>query len=167
MQSWGASQDLTSSAEPVQTVLLWDFSRLDTTGLSGKIFPMIWCLKLYRSIETIYIYTEYMSLCEVGIIPWSPSEGPSNMPMLTLARRARTAQAPRESHSTHVVPALKQTESAFKDKDWTWIHWTLSQVLWFSLFINLSVSLNTEAHSKQGLRMGWAFVSSKHQHCLF
>lgn len=62
------------------------------------------------------------------------------MPVLTLARRVGAAQAPRESHSTHVVPALKQTGSAFKDKDWTRIHWTLSQVLRFTLFINLSVS---------------------------
>lgn len=45
---------------------------------------------------------------------------------------------------------LKQTGSAHKDKAVTWIHWNLSQVFRFALFINLSVSLHTGTFTAAG-----------------
>lgn len=84
----------------------------------------------------------------------------SDMPVLTLATGARTARAPREPHSTHVVPALKQTGSAFKDKEETWIHWTPRRALRFAVFINLSVSL------RLGLR-AWGRERLIHQSFVF
>lgn len=45
---------------------------------------------------------------------------------------------------------LKQTGSAYKDKGMTWIHWTVSQVFRFTLFINLSVSLHTGIFTAAG-----------------
>lgn len=48
--------------------------------------------------------------------------------------------------------SFKQTGSAYKDKGVTWIHWTLSQVLRFAIFINLSVfalRLFTAGHNQR------------------
>lgn len=75
------------------------------------------------------------------------------MPVLTLATGARTAQAPRQPlfHSCGAsTVGLKQTGSVHKDKRVTWIHWNLSQVFRFALFINLSVSLCTGIFAAAG-----------------
>lgn len=64
------------------------------------------------------------------------------MSMLTLATGARAAQAPREPHSTHVVPALKQTGSAFKDKKGNMVtlhSWSVSKDIHTNIFLEVTV----------------------------
>ncbi len=90
----------------------WCSMRQDTIAVRAKS-KFVKALEIYRNCN-LYVYktTEYYAICvcacvcEVRIIPWSPSEGPSDVPVLTLDTGARTAQAPRQHRSTQVVPAL-------------------------------------------------------------
>ena len=106
------------------------FVQYEHRTLSGAACLINWTKSKFRHVEHWkYKTSEYtlcvcvcgVSVCELSIIPWSPSQGPSDMPLLTLDTGARTAQAPRQPCSTYVVPApqvLNKQGQLSKTKEW-------------------------------------------------
>lgn len=131
-------------------------------------WDLIGSLELYMCIKLLNMHSVCLSV-------WG-----GNNPLISIRRSQRHANADfghRSQDSPGAKAALihscgastvglKQTGSAHKYKGVTWIHWNLSQVFRFALFINLSVSLHTGTFTAAGRAiiqagMCYIFDSSK------
>lgn len=91
--------------EPYQVLWLLDCAKSIRVGDFLEVQYRL-CINLLTVQRVCVRVCVCVCVRELRIIPWSPLERPNDMSLLTLDTGAKTAQAPRQPHSTHVLPAL-------------------------------------------------------------